>query len=196
MTAIDLGVGLQRPIHRPARASIVDWLTTTDHKRIGILYISSAFGFFAIGGILALIIRAQLVQPGLSVVSNETYDQVFTMHGTIMLLFFATPMFAGFANYLVPLQIGAADMSFPRLNALSYWLFLFGGLVTLSGFATASGAADTGWTGYAPLTLGQYTPGPGLDLWIVGVAMVGASGILGAVNFMATIYARRAPGLA
>jgi cytochrome c oxidase subunit 1 len=190
MTAIDGVFEL-----RPTRSTLAEWVTTTDHKQIGLLYISSAFGFFAIGGILALIIRTQLAQPGLHVVSNEAYDQVFTMHGTIMLLFFATPMAVGFGNYLIPLQIGAADMSFPRLNALSYWIFLFGGLITLSGFATASGAADTGWTGYAPLTLGRNTPGPGLDLWIMGVGMVGISGILGAVNFMATIYARRAPGM-
>ena len=181
----------------PSRASagLLDWLTTTDHKRIGILYLVTAFGFFIVAGLLAELIRAELAAPGLQVLSEQAYAEAFTIHGTLMLLFFAGPAAIGFANYLVPLQIGAADMAFPRLNALSYWLFLFGGLITLAGYLTASGAAAAGWTGYAPLTSTTYQPGPGLDLWIVGVALVGISGILGAVNFLTTIYGRRAPGM-
>jgi cytochrome c oxidase subunit I len=181
---------------RPAVAEgLSDWLTTTDHKKIGLLYIGTAFLFFAVGGLLALVMRAELAQPGLQLVGEETYNELFTMHGTLMMLLFGTPMAAGFANYLVPLQIGAADMAFPRFNALSYWLFLFGGLIVLSGFLTIGGAADAGWTGYAPLSSGQYSPGVGMDLWIVGLILTGFATIFGAINFMATIFTRRAPGM-
>jgi len=178
-----------------AGSGLLDWLTTTDHKKIGILYVTTAIGFFLVGGLMAEGIRVELAAPGLQVFNEGQYDQLFTIHGTIMLLFFATPMGVGLGNFLVPLQIGAADMSFPRLNALSYWIFLFGGIVVMSGFLTSTGAAADGWTAYVPLSDGPYTQGPGLDLWIVGVAMVGISGILSAVNFIATIYARRAPGM-
>jgi cytochrome c oxidase subunit 1 len=173
----------------------VTWLATTDHKRIGVLYLVAAFGFFLVAGLLAEVMRLQLAAPGNTLVSENTYDQLFTMHGTIMLLFFATPVFIGFGNYLVPLQIGAADMAFPRLNALSFWLFLFGGLIVLSGFATSSGAAASGWTAYVPLSEDQFIEGPGMDLWIVGLALSGIAAVLGAVNFIATIYGRRAPGM-
>ena len=181
--------------HRPVGRGLVDWLTTTDHKRIGILYISTALGYFLLAGVMAELIRGELSAPGLQLVDAQAYSELFTVHGTLMLLFFAGPVAFGFANYLIPLQIGAADMAFPRLNALSYWLFLFGGLVVVSGFLTSSGAAAAGWTGYAPLSEGRFAPSPGLDLWIVGVGMVGISGILSAINFMATIYGRRAPGM-
>jgi len=177
------------------RVGLIDWLTTTDHKRIGVLYIVTAFGFALVAGALAEIIRVELAAPGQQVVDTTTYDQLFTIHGTLMLLFFAGPLAFGFANAIVPLQIGAADMAFPRLNALSYWLFLFGGLIVLSGFLTTGGAAAAGWTGYPPLSERAYSPNAGMDLWIIGVALVGVSGILGAVNFMATIYGRRAPGM-
>lgn len=180
--------------HR-SETGLTAWLTTTDHKRIGLLYITTSFAFFFIGGLLALVMRAELAQPGLQLVGQQTYDEWFTMHGTIMLFLFGTPMVAGFANYIVPLQIGAADMAFPRLNALSYWLFLFGGCIVLSGFLTTGGAAAAGWTGYAPLSNDVYSAGAGLDLWIVGLALVGVSSVLGAVNFLVTIYGRRAPGL-
>ncbi|HSL34614.1 MAG TPA: cbb3-type cytochrome c oxidase subunit I, partial [Candidatus Limnocylindrales bacterium] len=130
------------------RWDLVGWLTTTDHKRIGLLYLTTSVGFFLTGGLLAVLIRAELAAPGLQFVGEQTYDQSFTMHGTIMLLLFGTPAVAGFANYLVPLQIGTADMVFPRLNALSYWLFLFGGIVVLSGYLAVGGPADIGWTGY------------------------------------------------
>jgi cytochrome c oxidase subunit 1 len=174
---------------------VIAWLTATDHKRIGLLYIATAFGFMIVAGLLAEAMRAELAQPGLQLVGPNQYAEFFTIHGTLMMLFFAGPLAIGFANYLVPLQIGAADMAFPRLNALSYWLFLSGGLVMLSGFATSSGAAATGWTAYAPLSELPYSPAPGMDLWIAGVALVGISGVLGAINFIATIYARRAPGM-
>jgi cytochrome c oxidase subunit 1 len=171
------------------------WLGATDHKQIGLLYIVTAFGFMLLAGLLAEAMRVQLAVPQSGLVDPHVYAQLFTIHGTLMLLFFGGPLAFGFANYLVPLQVGAADMAFPRLNALSYWLFLFGGLLTLAGFLTATGAAAAGWTGYAPLSEAEYSPGPGMDLWIVGVGMVGISGILGAVNFITTIYGRRAPGM-
>ena len=190
--AIRTGPAVQSATSR----NLVAWLTTTDHKRIGILYLVTAFGFFALAGLMAEDIRAQLAQPAGTVMSQDLYNQLFTMHGTLMLLYFATPLGIGFANYLVPLQIGAADMAFPRLNALSYWLYLFSGLIVTSGFLTASGAAATGWYAYAPLTESAYSAGPGMDLWIVGVALVGVSSLIGAVNLIATIYARRAPGMA
>ena len=177
------------------RPTLLTWLTTTDHKRIGILYITAAFGFFLAGGVMALLIRTELTSPGLQVVNEQTYNQLFTMHGTVMMLLFGTPMVAGFANFLVPLQIGAADMVFPRLNALSFWLFLFGGLIVMSGFLTAGGAADVGWTGYPPNSELRFSSTTGTDLWIVGLALTGVASILGAVNFVATMYTRRAPGM-
>ena len=158
------------------RFDLLEWLTTTDHKRIGILYITSAFGFAIVGGLLAEIIRLELAAPGQQLVDASTYDQLFTVHGTLMLLFFAGPLAIGFANAIVPLQIGAADMAFPRLNALSFWLFLFGGLIVMAGFLTSGGAAAAGWTGYAPLSNALYSPQAGMDLWIVGVALVGVLG--------------------
>ncbi len=182
-------------VHAVPRAGLLDWLTTTDHKQIGLLYITAAFGFALIGGGIAELIRLELAAPGQQLVDASTYDQLFTVHGTLMLLFFAGPLAIGFANYLVPLQIGAADMVFPRLNALSFWLFLFGGVIVMSGFLTTGGAAAAGWTGYPPLSDAAFSPNVGMDLWIAGVALVGVSGILGAVNFMATIYTRRAPGM-
>ena len=177
------------------RTGLLTWLTTTNHKRIGQLYLTAAFGFFLFGGILALLLRSELAVPGLQFVNEEGYDQAFTMHGTIMLLLFGTPTVAAFANYLVPLQIGAADMVFPRLNALSFWLFLFGGLIVLGGYASAGGPADIGWTGYPPNSELTFSTTTGTDLWIVGLALTGVGTILGAINFTATIYTRRAPGM-
>ncbi|MFG1943125.1 cytochrome c oxidase subunit I [Nonomuraea sp. NPDC048826] len=174
---------------------VVSWLTTTDHKVIGYLYLITSFVFFLIGGVMAMVIRAELVAPGLQVVDAETYNQMFTMHGTIMLLLFATPLFAGFANAVMPLQIGAPDVAFPRLNMVSYWLFLFGGLIAVSGFFTPGGAASFGWFGYTPLSSATYSPGPGGDLWIMGLALAGLGTILGAVNFITTIIGMRAPGM-
>jgi cytochrome c oxidase subunit I len=180
---------------QPAGATLLTWLTTTDHKRIGVLYLVASLAFFLLGGVMALLIRTELAAPGLQVVDEQAYNQLFTMHGTIMMLLFGTPMVAALANYLVPLQIGAAEMVFPRLNALSFWLFLFGGLIVMSGFLAAGGAADVGWTGYPPNSELRYSSTIGTDLWIVGLALTGVASILGAINFIATIYGRRAPGM-
>ena len=171
------------------------WMVTTDHKVIGNLYFITSMMFFFFGGILALGIRAELAFPGMQYMSRETYNQFFTMHGTIMLLLFATPLFAGFANAIMPLQIGSPDVAFPRLNMLSYWLYLFGGLVTVSGFLSPSGAASFGWFAYAPLSDAVNSPGVGGDLWIMGLYMAGLGTILGAVNFITTIITMRAPGM-
>ncbi|BBJ43745.1 hypothetical protein SSPO_064630 [Streptomyces antimycoticus] len=174
---------------------VVDWLTTTDHKKIGHLYLVTAFGFFLIGGLLAMVMRAELARPGLQLVSPEQYNQAFTLHGTLMLLFFATPVFAGFANEIMPLQIGAPDVAFPRLNMFSYWLFAFGGLIVIGSLLTPSGAADFGWTAYTPLSSKARTPGVGGDMWVMGLALSGFGTILGAVNFITTIVCMRAPGM-
>jgi cytochrome c oxidase subunit I len=182
-------------LHHERPTTFLTWLGTTDHKRVGIMYMVAAFGFFLFGGVLALLMRLELIAPGIQVFAAQEYNQLFTIHGTVMMLLFATPMVAAFANYLVPLQIGAADMVFPRLNALSFWLFLFGGLIVISGFLTEGGAADVGWTGYPPQSRLEYSTTPGTDLWIIGLGLTGFASIFGAVNFVATIYTRRAPGM-
>ncbi|WP_049566382.1 aa3-type cytochrome oxidase subunit I [Nonomuraea sp. SBT364] len=174
---------------------IAKWLSSTDHKIIGHLYLITSFVFFLIGGIMALVMRAELAQPGLQFTSNEQFNQLFTMHGTIMLLMFATPLFAGFANELMPLQIGAPDVAFPRLNMVSYWLYLFGSTIAVSGFFTPEGAAAFGWFAYTPLSNAISSPGIGGDLWIMGLALSGLGTILGAVNFITTIICMRAPGM-
>ncbi|GAO10224.1 cytochrome c oxidase subunit I [Streptomyces lydicamycinicus] len=174
---------------------LVDWLTTTDHKKIGHLYLITAFGFFLVGGLLALVMRAELARPGLQIINAEQFNQAVTMHGTIMLLLFATPAFAGFANEIMPLQIGSPDVAFPRLNMLSYWLFLFGGLIVLGSFLTPFGGPAFGWTAYAPLNSMVRSPGIGADMWIMGLALAGFGTILGAVNFITTVIVLRAPGM-
>ncbi|MBN0047238.1 cytochrome c oxidase subunit I [Streptomyces actuosus] len=183
------------PAARRRGRMIVEWLTTTDHKRIGHLYLITSFAFFLIGGAMALLMRAELARPGLQIVNNEQFNQLFTLHGTIMLLLFATPSFAGFANELMPLQIGSPDVAFPRLNMLSYWLFLFGGLIVLGSLLVPGGPAAFGWFAYAPLNSAQHSPGVGADLWIMGLALAGFGTILGAVNFITTIVGMRAPGM-
>jgi cytochrome c oxidase subunit 1 len=183
------------PAHPRRATGILAFCTTTDHKRIGIAYMVTAFAFFVIGGAMAEIIRAQLAQPEQDLISEDTYNQLFTMHGTIMLLLFVSPFAIGLANYLVPLQIGARDVAFPRLNALGYWLTLFAGIVMMGGFATANGAAKFGWYAYSPLTSDVRTPGLGGDLWIMGIALLGASGVITGVNMIATISTMRAPGM-
>src|SRR4051794_33280410 len=170
-------------------------VSTNHHEVIGQLYLITSFVFFMIAGVMALVIRAELAEPGLQIVNEETYNQLFTMHGTIMLLLFATPLFVGFANVIMPVQIGAPDVAFPRLNMFSYWLFLFGGLIAFSGFFTPGGAASFGWTGYAPLSSTMRSPGIGGDLWVMGLWMAGLGTILGAVNFVTTIITLRAPGM-
>ncbi|MFJ7279092.1 cytochrome c oxidase subunit I [Kitasatospora sp. NPDC098663] len=176
-------------------SAVLRWLSTTDHKAIGNLYLTTAFGFFLFAGLLAMLMRAELMRPGLQVVSNEQYNQLFTIHGTIMMLLFATPTFAGFANAVMPLQIGSPDVAFPRLNAFTYWVYLFGGLMVVGGFLTTDGAASFGWFAYAPLNGPIHSPGTGADLWAVGLIVAGLSTILGAVNFITTIVCLRAPGM-
>ncbi|MBN6052011.1 cytochrome c oxidase subunit I [Nonomuraea sp. RK-328] len=174
---------------------VVSWLTTTDHKVIGYLYLITSFVFFLVAGVMAMVMRAELAQPGMQLVSQQQYNQLFTMHGTAMLLMFATPLFAGFANVVMPLQIGAPDVAFPRLNAVAYWLFLFGSLIATAGFFTPGGAADFGWFAYTPLASATYSPTMGGDLWIMGLALSGLGTILGSVNFITTIIGMRAPGM-
>ncbi len=183
------------------RSGLYEWITTTDHKKIGILYVINSFLFFFIGGLLALGVRTELAQPGLQVLTNEgLYNQLFTMHGTVMIFLFIIPMLAGFGNYVVPLQIGAPDMAFPRINALSFWMLPLGGILLLMGFVTG-GAASAGWTSYSPLAqdrVGQAVndaAGTGQDLWIMALVLIGTSSILGAVNFLVTIFKMRAPGM-
>jgi cytochrome c oxidase subunit 1 len=175
---------------------VTEFVTSTDHKKIGYLYLSTSFAYFCFAGLLALIVRAQLFAPGLNIVdSKEQYNQLFTMHGTIMMLLFATPLFAGFANVIMPLQIGAPDVAFPRLNALSFWMYFFGAFIVLAGYFTPSGTASFGWTAYAPLSTSTFTPGLGANLWVMGLSLTGFSTILGAVNFITTVVTMRAPGM-
>ena len=188
-----------RAIDAPTRAPkgnvVVRWMTSTDHKVIGYMYLGTSFLFFLAAGVMALLMRAELARPGNQLFTNEQYNQLFTMHGSIMLLLFATPLFIGFANVIVPLQIGAPDVAFPRLNMFSFYLFLFGGLIVVSGFLTPGGAADFGWYAYSPLTDIIRSPSVGADLWIMGFALSGFGTILGAVNFITTIIVLRAPGM-
>ena len=175
---------------------VVDWVTTTDHKKIGYLYLITSFIYFLIGGVMALMIRGQLFEPGMQLVQNkEQYNQLFTMHGTIMLLMFATPLFAAFANILMPVQIGAPDVAFPRLNAVAYWFYFFGSAVAVSSYFTPQGAASFGWFAYAPLSSTTFSPGIGGDLWVFGLALGGFGTIMGGVNFVTTILTMRAPGM-
>jgi cytochrome c oxidase subunit 1 len=184
------------PVRREPRGSwLARTLRTTDAKQIGLMYFVTSMAFFAIGGVLALLIRAELFQPGLQIVSAEQYNQLFTMHGTIMLLMFATPILFAFGNYLVPLQIGAPDVAFPRLNAYAYWLYLFGSTLAVAGFITPGGAASFGWFAYQPLSNAVHSPGIGADMWFVGLVISGLGTILGAVNMITTIVTMRAPGM-
>ena len=175
--------------------TIVKWMTSTDPKVIGNLYLITSFIFFIVAGAMAMVIRAELARPGLQLVSNEQYNQMFTMHGTIMLFLFATPLFVGFGNAIMPLQIGAPDVSFPKLNLVAYYLFVFGGLIVVGGFLTPDGAASFGWFAYAPLSNAVNSPTVGADLWIIGLAISGLGTILGSVNFVTTILTMRAPGM-
>ncbi len=184
---------------RPYRADwrtgrITGWLTTVDHKRIGILYIWTALVFFAIGGVLALLIRTQLATPNESFLTKNSYNQVVTIHGTTMIFLVVVPILAGFGNYLVPLMIGARDMAFPRLNALSYWLYLLGGVVMMLSFFAKHGAASCGWTCYVPLST-VHSPGQGVDLWILSLHTLTIASLVGAINFVVTIHNMRAPGM-
>ncbi|MFE3758184.1 cytochrome c oxidase subunit I [Nocardia tengchongensis] len=183
------------PRRRSKGAFIHQLLTTTDPKMLGQMYLFTSISFFLIGGLMALLMRGELARPGLQFLSTEQFNQLFTMHGTIMLLFYATAVVFAFANIIVPLQIGAPDVAFPRLNALSYWLYLFGASMATAGFVTPGGAADFGWTAYTPLSDIVHAPGVGGDLWILGVAVSGLGTILGGVNFITTIVCLRCPGM-
>jgi cytochrome c oxidase subunit 1 len=178
-----------------SRGRTSSWLTTVDHKRIGILYIVTSLAFFVAGGILAVLMRAQLATPNEHFIRRDGYDELFTMHGTTMVFLVVVPILAGFGNYLVPLMIGARDVAFPRLNALSYWLFLFGGIVLYSSWFATGGAAKAGWTGYAPLSTNAYTPGYGMDLWILSLHILTLSSLAGAINFLVTIHNMRTAGM-
>jgi cytochrome c oxidase subunit I len=180
----------------PRRHPIAVWLTTTDHKKIGIMYLVNSYFWFLVAGLLAVFIRAELAEPGTQFFGEERYNQLFTMHGTTMIFLFIIPILAGFGNYIMPLQIGALDMAFPRVNALSFWMLPLAGITLYSSYLLG-GPADAGWTQYAPLSEGVGAQGNsiGIDLWIVALLLVGTSSILGAVNFITTIFNMRAPGM-
>ncbi|HVP22080.1 MAG TPA: cytochrome c oxidase subunit I [Anaerolineaceae bacterium] len=183
------------PYSRTVRTShLLAWILTIDHKKIGILYTATAFFFFLVGGIEAMLIRLQLATPDGKILNPDTYNQVFTMHGTTMIFLAVMPFAIGIGNFLIPLMIGAHDVAFPRLNAFSYWTFLFGGLFMYSSFV-AGGAPNNGWFSYAPLTESAFSPGKGMDFWSLGIVMLGIATTVGAINFIVTIIQLRAPGM-
>jgi cytochrome c oxidase subunit 1 len=182
---------LPRAAYKPS--GLMAWLTTADHKKIGIMYIVAGFTFFVLGGIMALFIRLELAQPGRPIMSPDTYNQLFSMHGTTMIFLFVIPMSAGLGNYLIPLMIGARDMAFPRINALSLWMAIGGAVVMYSSMLV--GAPEAGWTGYSPLANSVFSKSPGTDMWILGLILIGTSSLLGAINFIVTIINMRAPGM-
>ncbi|RME13311.1 MAG: cytochrome c oxidase subunit I [Ardenticatenia bacterium] len=187
------------PIARPSTLAtwwdtIVEWATTVDHKKIGILYILASMGFFLFGGIEALMIRTQLAGPELRFIHPQIYNEVLTMHGTTMIFLVVMPILTGFGNYFIPLMIGARDMAFPRLNMLGFWLFVFGGILLYLSFLSG-GAPDGGWFAYAPLTDDTFSPTHGMDFWILGLTVTGIASITGAINFVVTILNMRAPGM-
>ncbi len=175
------------------RPGWIGWLTTTDHKRIGVMYLVATFAFFLLGGTEALLMRTQLARPGNTFLTPEHYNALVTMHGTTMVFLFVVPVWAGFANYMVPLMIGARDMAFPRLNALSFWLLVAGGVTFYASLFFAP--PEAGWTSYTPLSTGSSIPGNGEDAWIYLVHLTGLSSLIGAVNFIVTIRNMRAPGM-
>src|ERR1044072_4545535 len=178
---------------RPEPKGWVSWVTTTDHKRIGIMYLVTTFVFFLMGGVEALLMRVQLGAPDNTFLTPSTYNALFTLHGTTMIFLFVVPIMAGFANYFLPLMIGARDMAFPKLNALSYWLLLSGGIVFYGSLLFHP--PEAGWTSYAPLSGSPYSPTAGIDAWIFLIHLTGISSLLGAINFYATIANMRAPGM-
>ena len=190
-----MAANVEARAYRPdwKRGRVAGWVTTVDHKRIGLLYIGTSLAFLLAGGILALLMRAQLATPNQSFITKDSYNQLFTMHGITMIFLVVVPIFAGFANFLVPLMIGARDMAFPRLNAVSYWLFLFGGLVLYSSWFSKGGAPDVGWTIYPPNS--ALDGGTGVDLLILSLHILSISSLLGAINFVVTIHRMRTPGM-
>jgi cytochrome c oxidase subunit 1 len=177
----------------PERGGWTSWVTTTDHKKIGIMYMVATFVFFLVGGVEALMIRLQLGAPENTLVTPQTYNQLFTMHGTTMVFLFVVPMMAGLANYFVPLMVGARDMAFPRLNALSFWLFLAGGIVFYA--SVFWNPPEAGWVSVVPLSNATFSPSGGEDAWIYLIHLTGISSLLGAINFYATIANMRARGM-
>ena len=195
MTAITAPVPRARFAARwDKNRGVLGWITTVDHKKIAIMYLYTTFFFFLVGGVMALLVRIQLAEPQNKFLTPAQYNQIFTMHGTTMIFLWIIPVLSGFGNYFVPLMIGARDMAFPRVNALSFWLIPLGGLVMYSGFLFG-GTGSAGWTGYVPLTERAYSPQVGQDLWIIGLHLLGVGSMLGGVNFLATIHNMRAPGM-
>jgi len=174
---------------------VARWLVTVDHKRIGIMYIATSLFFFVLGGILAVLMRAQLATPNETLLTKNSYNEVLTMHGTTMIFLVVVPILAGFANYLVPLMIGARDVAFPRLNALSYWLYLLGGIVLWGSWFATGGTARAGWWSYPTLSEAQFSPGHGQDYWILSIHILSLASLLGAINFIVTIVNMRARGM-
>src|SRR3954447_17301950 len=181
------------PLPKRAPKGWTSWITTTDHKKIGIMYLWTVAVFFLMGGVEALLMRLQLGVPDNSVLTPEKYNEILTLHGTTMIFLVIVPVWAGFANYLVPLMIGARDVAFPCINAWSYWMFLFGGIALYGSLFFQP--PEAGWFSYVPLSLKQYSPGAGQDAWIYMVHLTGLASMLGAVNFIATIHNMRAPGM-
>jgi cytochrome c oxidase subunit 1 len=180
-------------VDRKVRSPWLSWVATTDHKRIGVLYLVTAFAFLMVGGVEALLMRSQLAVPNNTLLPAQRYNEILTLHGSTMVFLVVMPLWAGLANYLVPLQIGARDMAFPRLNALSYWLYLAGGIVLYA--SVFFSAPEAGWTAYTPLSSGRYIPGNGTDAWIFLIHLTGVSSIIGALNITVTIANMRAPGM-
>src|SRR5947207_7035454 len=178
---------------RPQPTGWTSWVTTTDHKRIGIMYLVLTFVFFILGGVEALLMRLQLSQADNTLLTPQTYNQLFTMHGTTMIFLFVVPIMAGFGNYFVPLMIGARDMAFPKLNALSFWLLAAGGIVFYASIFFSP--PEAGWTSYPPLSERSFLPTGGIDAWIFLIHLTGLSSLVGAINFYATIANMRAPGM-
>lgn len=191
MTTHDLPTSL---LVEPADRSVLVWVSSVDHKKIGIMYMLTAMLFFAVGGSEALFIRLQLAVPNNSLLSPQLYNQLFTMHGTTMVFLLGMPVLTGFANYFVPLMIGARDVAFPRLNAFAFWLLPCGGFLLHYSFITGA-APDAGWFSYVPLSTRPYSSLPGVDYWIVGLLVLGIGSVCSAINIVATILAYRAPGM-
>ena len=180
---------------RPRNATgIVNWLTTVDHKKIGIMYGAAALFFLLIGGIAALLIRLQLAVPNNELLSADMYNQVYTMHGTVMVFLVVMPMGAAFANFLMPLQVGARDVAFPRINAFSFWVFFAGGLMLNTSWFLGGGA-DGGWFNYAPNNGIAFSPSHGIDFWNMGLLIAGIGSLTGSVNLITTVLNMRAPGM-
>src|SRR6266404_9664411 len=193
MNGTDISTALNLPVETQQRR-MLSWVSTVDHKRIGLLYLVTTFAFFLIAGLEALVMRLQLAVPHNTVLSPNVYNQLFTMHGTTMIFLVVMPALIGFANYFVPLMIGARDMAFPRLNAMSYWLLIFGGLL-LHFSVLAGGAPAAGWFSYAPLSETPFSSSLGVDYWILALLILGVSSVAGAINMIVTILTLRAPGM-